>query len=353
MLLVSIVIFFIQSLIQLSETPIKENAVEFEEIAMIDGGELGFYQYVTVKVASNGNLVVYDNGNHIVHIYNKKGEEDLQFGQEGNGPMEFSRESSLIHVSDVIVFYRSLKYAFFDMQGNFIKTAKIESNHFYSGYAINKKNSIIIDYQQVPDYKFKSIEISKQGEIIKTNLNTDQDKYKGLDQNEREYQLLLSVSKNPRLNPYDSQRYLSTSLGEFKITIYDYELKPISFLTYPMNRVKRDMSKSNIRITRNGQRDIIAEKKYMDNFNKVHGIYKSDISSYNGSHNGYIFVTLVREDGEDSKTLVISPDFKTYTTISFNNNDIQEWKVNDEYMFASFKNDEIGPFVKIYGIKFK
>lgn len=354
MLSMIVILFFSQEIIQLNKEPLKENAVEFKHIATIDNGDDGFYSYISYKIAKNGDIVVFDVGNSRVHVYDSNGKEKVQFGEEGNGPEELTN-ATLIHVSDVIVFYKNLNYVMFDLNGNYLNTIKLVTNHHSAGQAFEKDGHIFIYYQYMQSNKFRYIEIDKSGNLVKIHDNPDYKDYLKIKDQITDYDAYFQNARfeTKSLTNYDASKFLRHGRGEFNLELLDNDFIAIKQFNYDLERVDIDMSKSRSRRFVNGKRDFEGERRDMENYYKAFKGFYPDIKGVKGVVNKYIFLSVIDDGERKERTMVISPGDKLYTFATFSDKDCKSWSIQKNKMIAYYRNDTQGPFIKIFDVIIK
>lgn len=88
----------------------------------------------TIRVATDG-FYLYDFGLQKILFYDKEGNRQLQFGQEGQGPGEFQGLGGFWVFDDVIAGFdqRGAKFIFYSHEGEFLREEQIEQENFAPG----------------------------------------------------------------------------------------------------------------------------------------------------------------------------------------------------------------------------
>ncbi|MCB0278652.1 MAG: hypothetical protein KDD94_04070 [Calditrichaeota bacterium] len=328
-----------QNQIRLNEKPKKEKAVSLREITRINGPD-GFYDGILFTV-SNNHFVIADIGNRKIHLYDISNHQLMTFGKEGNGPGEIS-EVLDIGLSENRIWVQSDvgRISIYDLKGNHIR----DINTFEHG----SPEIILADkiYLKYDNQHYQLITYDADGKQIdmienKTFISSPSDRGRRI------------VAKGPDYIPI-RDGFLRSRPGEYQFDFYTRSFEIERTFTKNFQRVKRDLSKVKVNLFQgNMSKEELQkrEKAARDRLLKRLTEYHNDIQNIAGISNKYIFLSVASSDKTQLKMQVISPDFQFYTEFDHDENDqIIESKVENERLYISLKNDEIGPYLKVFEI---
>ncbi|MCB0278625.1 MAG: 6-bladed beta-propeller [Calditrichaeota bacterium] len=151
----------------LSNKPLYNNAFSVKEIVTITDDD-GFYGSIDTYISEDNKIVILDRGNHRVLIYNVTGEKIFEFGNEGNGPGEFSPTFDPLATAKYLLFFGSTKLMVFDYSGKLISEI---AGDFYNNITIEAKTDFIqFYYRPNKNQTLLSARYSYQGKLLNSEI---------------------------------------------------------------------------------------------------------------------------------------------------------------------------------------
>lgn len=335
---------FAQSTIEMASTPAKENGVKFNLLTTLDGGEDGFYDRVTADISPDGRIVVGDIGNKQVQVYDSKFNLVHAFGDEGSGPGEIDRIGTVKATDDRIYVNTYTRLIIFDYKGNYFTDVSLMENG--SSELLFFNGEIHLTYERG---KYRRIVYDKDGKKVREQKNESYVEKKA--QGGNRFVVRISGGSGKLVSYKDG--YVSSTKGEYGIEIKDKNLDvqkvlKRSFTRVPYNFDNFKMSFKMEGASKKAQAEM--QKKMAAQMRSQLGKYRDDIERIVGIHENYIFATV--SGGEEGKVLmdVISPDFKYYTQIEIEAENVLSAKISHGKLLLCQKSEEDGPFINVYDI---
>jgi len=125
-------------------------ALEFvQKIGVMEGEDENYMLYKPRDVARDieGNIYIIDSGNYRVQKFNAEGEFLASFGRQGQGPGEVGLINSINIVNDAELYISdptNMRMVMFDIDGNFIKTLRMDFNNMFYDFRILKSGKIVV-----------------------------------------------------------------------------------------------------------------------------------------------------------------------------------------------------------------
>ncbi|MCB0279885.1 MAG: 6-bladed beta-propeller, partial [Calditrichaeota bacterium] len=223
--------------VKLSSSPLKKNAVIIKPVLTVMDEKDGFYESTISTVSSDGRLLVYDAGNHVMNIYDKSGKMLKFFGKEGNGPGEFSRLIGIYANKTRIVATEFRKAMIFDYSGKLIK--EINERAGFGTAIILSEKDITFNFGS-SEFSENSLMIfdlnGKQLKAVKNaNHVTSEQRRRDGGFNEDRFREMMS---RPRGLTSFGDKYVQFYPGEYKFEILDKNMKSLTVVTRDFKRIK-------------------------------------------------------------------------------------------------------------------
>lgn len=296
-----------------------------------------FYNRIE-SALSHKNIFVLDQGNYKIHIFDRNGCFLKSFGNEGNGPSEFSAPYKIyFHQNTKFILVCDIgRLLVFTEKGNFLRDIKaLGEAVFFSDKIVfrsyNNLTSFGYDGNKVAEQVYQEENLSdanSAAEHFKRQWNNPQSvqsyKDKIIYNRSGEYQLVLANSR------FETETVLKRSFSRIKI---NYE-KDFGF----------DEKKSN-------------PKAFVKLINAIKTLtrgYNSDIESVLGFYKNLLVLKTA-----EHKSSVLEFDFvnlkkNTYQHIILGKKDeLISASVREGMLLLNLKNDIDGPYLKLYKIEQK
>ena len=328
----------------LNSTPKKKDAFNLSEILSIIDSDEGFYERAFAAISPDGKIVVADAGNKQIHIYSEAGKKIRSFGQEGSGPGEFRQIFNIGALSDAVVIRDEIKLSFFSYEGRFTKDISLVASGSV-GSPVFLKNSVLVYYESG---KHVYQVFNEKGEELKSVLRKG---YKETGDNGR---MMIKIGMR-RPIPFKNG-FVMEDKSLYKITHYNKDLEEQETISRHFTRVERDLEalekKINIDIENNmskSERGKMIAKIRQDIINRM-GKYETDIQGILGEIEDCLVVSTATGK-ENVLSLDIIKDNQLYTqkTLEFEDH-IQQSRIDNGTLILSFKNEEKGPYIKLFKI---
>ena len=343
-LLIFIMAAMSQEKIKMDANPIKENVVTFNELATLMDEDEGFYDRTYASISPKGDVVVADAGNKQINVYDKNYKFVTRFGKEGNGPGEIDRIGFVKATSDRIYVSSFRRMIIFTYQGKFI--SEINLMEYGSSRQIVDDNGVTL-YFTMGNPKFSAVFYSADGEEIKKVTNTEYVEPK----EEQRGMRMVFFGGNGYL-PYNGG-YINSARGEYGIEVIGSDFKVNKVYTRSFTRIPRNMDDFQFSfkaegVTKKEQEKMrkAAQQQMMQQLGK----FEDDVAGILGTVNDYIFARVAHDDEEVILIDVISPDMEYYTVVELDAKDYESSRIEEGKLIVNYKNDDDGPYVKIFDI---
>jgi hypothetical protein len=385
-LLIFVSTFLAQTNVKLSLNKLSKSSILKNEL-IIKGDEDGFYESVISTVSTHGKILIYDVGNKQLYIFNAKGKIETQFGKEGNGPGEFPSvffSGSIFANEDLIYFKLGQKVMIFDYAG------KLKSE-IATGFGLNQsemiveKNKVVFYYQPSELTKLLKAEYDLNGKLIAEIKNPEFNEEElnslrgnggngnrananGANRNgggnggARRLQngnFLKNMIERPRSLTFINNGFVRHFGGAYHLELLSMSMKIESKVTRDFTRLKFENDMEMIppqqrRFAATASANATEQQKKMlsqiiTNLKNLNGGLKDDIQDILGSYKKYIFIQTA---SKSNKTLeidvVLGPDVVHQIQIS--GDEITTSAIANGKLLVNFKNEENGPYVKIYDL---
>jgi hypothetical protein len=351
-----IILSLIQTSLNYSDKPQKENALTFSKHLTIVDEDEGFYKRVSTTIAQNGSIATYDSGNKVVHVYNSLGIKQFSFGKEGNGPGEFSNYTSGPFITNSRIYMRQWdKTMVFNYEGILLIEHKLRQ---IFGNARTINNQLIINLTQTREKEFLRIEFSEDGKSYKEIKNPlYSEDYKKKMQVEWYNNPKLTKNDPVYLLPFVNETYIRSYRGEYRFEILDKNRNILTKVTRQFKRLKDipDLSwqkKMKERAKKSKNKAYMkSTTAYIANHDAEQDGFKSDITDVFRFKN-YILIEV--ESGSKSELAydVYTEDLKFYTTALLKlEEDYASSSLVNNKLIVNHTNDEDGPYSVIYSIE--
>lgn len=119
------------------ESGLTEITIDQAELILSAETDADIAQPSTIRVATYG-FYLYDFGLQKILFYDKEGKQQLQFGQEGQGPGEFQGLGGFWVFDDSVVGFdqRGAKFLYYSHDGELMREQQIEQEHFAPGLSM-------------------------------------------------------------------------------------------------------------------------------------------------------------------------------------------------------------------------
>jgi hypothetical protein len=332
----------------LNSVPQKSDAVKLSLVKTISGEPNGFYNRVSVSMAPNGMVVVGDQGNKLVYVYNKDFTLQKTFGTEGSGPGEIDNISKIKATNDRIYVTTFSKIIVFTFAGEALKDVSLYEHG--SGDVFISDKGIMFFYS---DGKYTQVNYDKDGTLLKMVEN---EAYQEVKDQSGSKMIMRITSSNEKYVPYLSG-YVSSERGSYQLRLLDKNFQVKTHISRPFDRIARDFSQFKFSFKADGvskKREAEMAKAAQAQMRSTLGEFKDDVRGILGVSNGYIFVSVANEDDEQLFVDVISKDLKLFSQVvlpSEEDRELLSALVQGDKLLVCFKNEEIGPFINVYSIK--
>jgi hypothetical protein len=334
----------------MNSEPSQPNLISLEHIKTFNGGEDGFYKSVTMALSPRGEVIICDNGNYRVWLYNADLSLKLKFGNEGNGPGEFSKEVRRITATeDRIYLELSRRVLIFDYDGKYVN----EVNP-----VIMAKNEIHIIKDEIhilyPETGNSRAIYNKDGELrssVKIPTVESIMKLRMLaanDRNRNKGEIQTRIQYFEELNGFAEAVH-----SNYEINIYSAEKKLRETYKRKFKRHKRNLDEIiglSLKNVSKEKRAIIEKQRQM--LVKMYGEYAGDTFNVIAVDKDYIFVRTSAESLHYFAFDVLSRKGEYLTSYLHKEDKGTRAVIRGNLMLVKAKNDEIGPYAKLYKINF-
>lgn len=345
--------FFLQDITEVElGKPAKKDVMQLSHLHTIIPEE-GFYTSITSKFGADGSFAIYDQGNFEVHYYNKKGEELTVFGQEGNGPGEFTKWDQVKIVNkDYIVMVRWNRIQVFNLKGKLV--GECNGNGF--GKLTITDNKIHIEYEgsqwqehksKTYDFSGKELSSTKNKEYKPRDPNGNWSPDDGLKEQKANY-------NKPFAKVAFKDGFLQRYKGEYKFEYINEKTNKTQRFTRDYNRVKQTEYQKYL-ISSNKKTEEEFHAKYVAMMQSVSGGYYDDIQQYYILKDSPYFFVRTRAKEKSTFLLdVFDENFSFITQLKLEEkDDIEHAYLTKDKVVLHLKNNDDGPFLKAYSYKIK
>ncbi|MCB0279514.1 MAG: hypothetical protein KDD94_08440 [Calditrichaeota bacterium] len=341
-------IFFICLLMILSDNnkklaskPLNESALSFQLEQIIKESDK-FYNRIVSAISPNGKIVILDLGNSRINVYNPQGKLITEFGKAGNGPGELNRSYGELLLTDERIIVYMQKVIIFDYQGNVIAEIPRVLNDL-----LELHNNELF-FNQGVEYPVETIltVYDLQGKLLRKERNPNQtnETYDYSNPQNIINSLVMRFRKPQQLTRY-KDGFVQRFAGAYKFQVLDPQRKVETVFTRDFNRVDEIISQED-KMNNKGQLVQAARKI-------VSGDYMDDIQSILGEVNGYLFLQTANKNPNQLDIDVISPQGEYYSRLSISGDLILSCQLMAGKLLINYKNDAIGPYLKVFSLDFK
>lgn len=333
---------FSQEKINLGSKPDKITAFTLTEIKKLTDKE-GYYKRVFADYNAKGELVVADAGNKRILIYDKDFNLKYEFGEEGNGPEEIDDIFLLELIDDRIIIQGMRNFKVFDYKGNFISSINNMEYGFGEFLVLDEK---IVRVFNGDKNKYKRVYYDKDGNEIKKVENKD---YIEENENSRMRVMFIGGAGAEKYNGYIAKK---PDEKAYTINLLNDNFKVEKILYRDFVPVKRDFSRFQFNFNVRGVSKKEAAKMKAEaeqRMKKQMGEYEADVQRILGDYNGYLLVRTACEKMSNNLQMDIIKDDKLYSVYKQEFEDEIEFiKLKNGRIIISFRNEEDGPYLKIF-----
>ena len=281
-------------------------------------------------------------GNSRLNLFNPSGEFVRSFGKAGNGPGELNRNyGHLLLTTDQIIVYMQ-KVIIFDYSGKLIAEIPRVLNDL-----IEIKNNQI--------YFHQGIEYSTQtwlnvydlnGKFVRSEANPNpqvavSDEYSP----DNIINTLVKRFRKPQQMTRYQGGFVQRFAGEYKFQLLDSKRKIKTVFLRDFDRVDHVIDQKE---EKNSKGDIVQAARKI-----VSGDYMDDIQSIVGEIDGYLFLQTANKNPNQLDLDIISPSGDFYSQIKLSGDLILSCQISEGKLLINYKNDTVGPYLKIYSLHFK
>lgn len=363
---VILVLILFQNSIEINEKPIKPNSLSLQEYAFIKNTDDIFYWNIAATIDKSGKIIVFDIGNKKVKIFDKNNSLLKSFGKEGNGPGEFNKRNMYSDISvlhDLIAVHTYYFIHLFDYDGNHIKDIKMRTS--VNDYIIQEKDfGFRLVYQkklgQIKN-KFVYKDYDKKGNFLKEQNRSD---YKEMSYEEMEkIDSDLTAHSKAFYNEATSflafgDDFIQSRNGSYKFEILDNTMQLKNTYTKKFERFELEKQEAKVfdrwkKLKKERIKQLLKnQQELLDSEYSIANGYHSDITRVIGIYKDNIFLLVADERNNKDRVHVLNSDFEFLTELTIPNvKNAYDHKIRNDKLIVSQKNDEIGPFLKIFDIK--
>jgi hypothetical protein len=328
---------------KMNSTPIKSDAISISELLTILDEEEGFYRDAYSAISPNGKIVVADAGNNTILVYDSEGNLKTTFGKQGSGPGEFNSIYNIGALKSAIAVRNEMRLSLFKYDGTFIKDISLMGSGV-AGSPVFLEDEILVYYSRGEN---KAEIIDTNGEVKRTIKNKA---HKPASGNNR---MMVRIG-GPRPIPFKNS-FLMASQKEYKYQTLDQSLKSVNVYTRDFNRVERDieelMKRIQIRTDNNNSEAAKRQAAQMkQRIIKRMGKYEDDIQDIIGTKGNDIYIQTASKSTSTINLDVIRNE-KLYSQKSITFDDeVRQVRIDNGKLIVGFRNDEKGPYIKIFDI---
>jgi hypothetical protein len=335
-----------QEKIDIGSNPIKSGAFNLTETVRIVDDE-GFYKRVIAVLNTKNDLIVADAGNKRILIYND-GKVVKEFGEEGTGPEEINDIFGLELIgNDRILISTQGDYKVFDYEGRFMGSIN-SHEHGFSDLVIFK-NQIVRIFSNKQS-KYLRIHYDKNGEELFKIENRNVQK-------PEEIKGIKMFYMNST-GGIEYQNLLAKSIGKtYQIDLLDENFEVKKKYQRNFERIKRNFKDFKLSFSFKGsskKEEAKMRASAEQQMKTQMGEYLSDITDILGTFDDALIVRIASENPQKTLSLDLIKNDKLYTqfTKTFEDN-INNVSIANGLLSIAFKNEEIGPYIKLYKITLK
>ncbi|MCB0280224.1 MAG: hypothetical protein KDD94_12000 [Calditrichaeota bacterium] len=331
-----ILVLFLQVNIKLSNEPYDQSSIG---ISFLEEIKDSFYTRISGTLLKNGQLVIYDHGNHRLNIYDEKYNLIKTFGKEGDGPGELSGRERLFAIDNYIGLFGIYdRIKLFDHSGEFVREIKKVIMGFYrveeiiAGFRIYLRNST--DFYQDIDFF---------GNILNTEKSQTSYSMASMEQ----------LIKMPSDVMQFGKQFIQSFELNYKLIILDENLSTAHIITRDFERILDDNPiRRKIVFGATKKEQASMQAKIDNQQKKITGGYKSDIRRLLGVLNNHILLITASPDKATLSIDIISPDLRLKSIQKIRGENISDYQTQliGDKLLVTMKNDEVGPYLKLYQI---
>ena len=293
-----------------------------------------FYKRLMCSVSEDGEVLVFNEGEGVISLFNKNLEKLIEFGRFGEGPGEFSSTPFSINtyiVNKNIIILNSYKSVqLFDFNGKLLKEIKV--SHFFPFKAYFSSDQILLYDNLKHRLKYSQLIFTKNFKLIKKERNK-----------------ISSQELRSRYIIKNNEFYVYK--GDYKVNQYN---RVNGILTKSYTKFFKRLAKDeNLQVYYRKKLSKIKDKNVRKDMAQLLGVkdnFEDDIVNILGHINNYLFI---RTQTKDALRIDII-DFKNKcfkSSISLKGDSVESAKVEHGKLLLNRKNDEDGLYVEIYDIK--
>lgn len=332
--------------VQMKKEPSKLGSIQVEHLFTIEDEEDGFYSNAMSARMPNGNIVVLDKGNKLVHVFDKEGKKLVVFGKEGNGPGEISSPMFVFASNDRIIVTEVLKAHIYDASGKHIEDVKLLVGG-QQAMILHQGNQFYVHQLFQKNPKFLYGKLSPDGEISGLVKNPN---YKSDAGNQNTQYFTSTISQIIT----DAGIY-SHEEKDYAVVLNSKSMTPLKKFTRPFERVERkDDEYPTISFggSKTDKKIMAKQKKANAELRRKTGKYHNDINHFLGYDKGHLFVSVRSKEKNEMKIDVLKDGvFIDQLTVKHQN----QWagaRVSGGILLVDDKNDDIGPFISVYKLSY-
>ena len=360
--------------VHLNDHPIKINSITLKEIVTITNNGDGFYKTINITISPNDEVIVLDRGAKQIVVFDIEGRKIRSFGNEGNGPGEFTgSEGYIVAIENRIITKTRHKIMIFDYNGTLINEVKGE---FRAAQLFEIENGFCYVADPGLAYKLSSVFYDENGEVLKEIKNSNYELAKKAqsltfkDDVARTDEITEARFKLPLKIMAYNNGFVQTYQGNYKIEILNqlFQSKLQIYKKHQKIEDNYDYLGEKTRIA-NGfntseETRILWLSTAMKMANRrleLKNGFKDDIVDIIGESKGYLFLSVSsnKHKSEDERHFlidVIAPDYSYLTQIDLtesgitNTNDVVWMTISRDKLIIELNNDVIGYHLKIVDI---
>lgn len=356
-----VLIFLFQSTIEIDKTPTKPGLYELKLEQTITNGEMGFYDRVAGTISKTGEIIVLDMGNHHVNVFDQSGQKKATFGNKGQGPGEFPNYLyDIASIHNLVIIMSRQKLILYTLSGEFVKDIKTSTSA--SNYVIKETDGgFRIQYSKRNYSNLNSLiseDYSLQGEKISEIKRAEYKPLTEAEMMEQDEDLAAhekAFYEAPLGFTTYQDKYIQFRQGPFKLEFLDDQSETVKTITMSLDRFKMPKREPQVpkgNYTQERLKQIMKANQILyDAHMALTQGYKSDIVAILGDFEDNLYLLMSSDADRPNTIFVLSPDYKILDKFIIPDSEkLLYRKVRHGKLIVSDKNDDIGPFVKVYSI---